>query len=213
MPLGFLKKKRTREGTSDPLQPAGHAVLQAARPDLHPGRPLAFQRRLRRRISSSSSPSARIRPRPRRPGAHASNVGPATPVCAASAHSVPGDGAAEPAADHLEPDQPAPRSTVPPPTMSSNSRPPQQQQAQSQFPSPPLPPPTNGSVALPPSSSPPLQKTRVTKGKYSLGDFEILRTLGTGSFGSRPPGPVATQSEILRRQGAQEGAGRQDEAG
>ncbi|KAG6007086.1 hypothetical protein E4U21_006348 [Claviceps maximensis] len=25
--------------------------------------------------------------------------------------------------------------------------------------------------------------TRVTKGKYSLGDFEILRTLGTGSFG------------------------------
>lgn len=24
---------------------------------------------------------------------------------------------------------------------------------------------------------------RVTKGKYSLGDFEILRTLGTGSFG------------------------------
>jgi protein kinase A len=25
--------------------------------------------------------------------------------------------------------------------------------------------------------------TRVTKGKYSLGDFDILRTLGTGSFG------------------------------
>lgn len=25
--------------------------------------------------------------------------------------------------------------------------------------------------------------TRVTKGKYSLGDFEVLRTLGTGSFG------------------------------
>lgn len=24
---------------------------------------------------------------------------------------------------------------------------------------------------------------RVTKGKYSLGDFDILRTLGTGSFG------------------------------
>jgi protein kinase A len=25
--------------------------------------------------------------------------------------------------------------------------------------------------------------TRITKGKYSLGDFDILRTLGTGSFG------------------------------
>ncbi|EHK16672.1 camp-dependent protein kinase catalytic subunit [Trichoderma virens Gv29-8] len=28
-----------------------------------------------------------------------------------------------------------------------------------------------------------LSQPRVTKGKYSLGDFEILRTLGTGSFG------------------------------
>jgi protein kinase A len=27
------------------------------------------------------------------------------------------------------------------------------------------------------------EQARVTKGKYSLADFEILRTLGTGSFG------------------------------
>lgn len=30
---------------------------------------------------------------------------------------------------------------------------------------------------------PPSDQARVTKGKYSLADFEILRTLGTGSFG------------------------------
>jgi protein kinase A len=29
----------------------------------------------------------------------------------------------------------------------------------------------------------PLNQTRVTKGKYSLTDFQIQRTLGTGSFG------------------------------
>ncbi|RYO74421.1 hypothetical protein DL764_010824 [Monosporascus ibericus] len=36
-----------------------------------------------------------------------------------------------------------------------------------------------------PQTQPQLQhsEVRVTKGKYSLGDFELLRTLGTGSFG------------------------------
>ena len=29
----------------------------------------------------------------------------------------------------------------------------------------------------------PLEEPRVTKGKYSLADFQLLRTLGTGSFG------------------------------
>ena len=38
----------------------------------------------------------------------------------------------------------------------------------------------NGGVQF---QSQPLNQTRVTKGKYSLGDFTIQRTLGTGSFG------------------------------
>lgn len=69
---------------------------------------------------------------------------------------------------------------------------------QSQFPAPPQ----NGGTAQPtqqqmatmaqqptPSTTPQsqpsalLQPSRQTKGKYSLADFEILRTLGTGSFG------------------------------
>lgn len=39
---------------------------------------------------------------------------------------------------------------------------------------------TEGSKATPPVQATPV---RQTKGKYSLGDFDILRTLGTGSFG------------------------------
>jgi protein kinase A len=35
----------------------------------------------------------------------------------------------------------------------------------------------------PPQPQPPQEQVRVTKGKYSLADFELLRTLGTGSFG------------------------------
>jgi protein kinase A len=40
----------------------------------------------------------------------------------------------------------------------------------------------NGHVELAKKAQPVIQ-IRQTKGKYSLGDFEILRTLGTGSFG------------------------------
>jgi len=38
-------------------------------------------------------------------------------------------------------------------------------------------------AATQPKQEPQVQQIRQTKGKYSLGDFEILRTLGTGSFG------------------------------
>ncbi|KAF9691828.1 hypothetical protein EKO04_010241 [Ascochyta lentis] len=61
-----------------------------------------------------------------------------------------------------------------------------QQQQQSQQPQPPpsqqLPgaPAKNAGVQF---TSQPLNQTRVTKGKYSLTDFTIQRTLGTGSFG------------------------------
>ncbi|KAF1354332.1 camp-dependent protein kinase A [Lizonia empirigonia] len=41
-------------------------------------------------------------------------------------------------------------------------------------------PPKNGGVQF---TAQPLNQTRVTKGKYSLTDFTIQRTLGTGSFG------------------------------
>ena len=38
-------------------------------------------------------------------------------------------------------------------------------------------------VAEPTQAMPAVTQVRQTKGKYSLGDFDILRTLGTGSFG------------------------------
>ncbi|KAM0249033.1 hypothetical protein ACHAQJ_009201 [Trichoderma viride] len=52
--------------------------------------------------------------------------------------------------------------------------PPQQQQQ---------PPPQHPPQQIHHGHSISLSQPRVTKGKYSLGDFEILRTLGTGSFG------------------------------
>ena len=44
---------------------------------------------------------------------------------------------------------------------------------------------TSGHMAAeaPVSAPPPKPQPRVTKGKYTLGDFAIQRTLGTGSFG------------------------------
>lgn len=60
----------------------------------------------------------------------------------------------------------------------------QQQDQQQRAPSQPLAGAANasknGGVQF---QSQPLNQTRVTKGKYSLGDFTIQRTLGTGSFG------------------------------
>ncbi|KAI1103801.1 Pkinase-domain-containing protein [Jackrogersella minutella] len=45
-------------------------------------------------------------------------------------------------------------------------------------------PQNDGHNGTPPSQHPgPPSEVRVTKGKYSLGDFDLLRTLGTGSFG------------------------------
>lgn len=42
---------------------------------------------------------------------------------------------------------------------------------------------SNGGYAAPQQPEAPKEIVRETKGKYSLSDFEILRTLGTGSFG------------------------------
>ena len=168
--LGFLKKKRTREGISDP---------------------------------STSQPTSPVTPT----APKASNQ---THIPAAS-HSVahapsalrqeqPADGAM--ASQHLQftPPVPTPSPGSEPqnlPSISNLINPPQhdgatgyQQQPQSRF----APPPTNGGAAQQPAAMQGVQHTgqavqpvadhaRVTKGKYSLGDFEILQTLGTGSFG------------------------------
>jgi protein kinase A len=58
----------------------------------------------------------------------------------------------------------------------------------SKGPTQPLPEPSNGASRQPTNTQhihTVQQSTQIrqTKGKYSLGDFEILRTLGTGSFG------------------------------
>lgn len=44
-------------------------------------------------------------------------------------------------------------------------------------------PAPGGATIIDPAAQQPVGQIRITKGKYSLPDFEILRTLGTGSFG------------------------------
>lgn len=182
--LGFLKKKRTREGASDPSsasQPTSPVTPTATR---------AFDSGAAPASSNSSSSQA------------------ASQLIGASANRPVSQGEKQPMNTSSTLQQPpyAPPAHTPSPgtepqnlpSISNLIHPPQQegvspsfhqQQAQSRFP----PPPTNGGVTggtSQPSSMPqqqqfaqPPQELRVTKGKYSLADFDILRTLGTGSFG------------------------------
>jgi protein kinase A len=72
------------------------------------------------------------------------------------------------------------------PTINNLINPPQHDGAGQSMASQTKPEPANGSAKQTDSSQlKHVQPTviRQTKGKYSLGDFEILRTLGTGSFG------------------------------
>lgn len=78
----------------------------------------------------------------------------------------------DPAVLHQQQQQAMPQPTMQPQQQQAQPQQQQQQQAQpQQHQANHQQQPSNGS------------QMRVTKGKYSLGDFDILRTLGTGSFG------------------------------
>ena len=178
--LGFLKKKRTREGNTDPAstcQPANPVTPTAAK---------SFDQ-------TTLVPPA---------SAH-SNA--STAVCQSGAPPKQEPQPEKVLADTMpvQPAQLAPPVSSPPPgtepqnlpSISNLINPPQHdgaaqtyQQAQPRF----SHSPANGGAApaqpaMPPAPQPSPSRqqdqSRVTKGKYSLVDFEILRTLGTGSFG------------------------------
>ncbi|KAF1917513.1 kinase-like domain-containing protein [Ampelomyces quisqualis] len=159
--LGFLKKKRTKDsqGSNDLHSPT--SPVDAASP-LTP--------------TSSKRASGSFHLHKTRTN-DSTKAAPAAPPAAAPA-------------DSMHPPQQPP----PPPQQQQ-----QQQQQHSQPPSHTVPSiqnlihPTNAAAAAAPATNgapsnvhfhaQPLNQTRVTKGKYSLTDFQIQRTLGTGSFG------------------------------
>lgn len=196
MPLNFLKKKRTREGkedpptTSQPTSPVPASATGNYDPDPIP-QPVSQ--------AHSSAPQAASQP-------GTANTQSNSDQGVESAEKHPMNNNLPLQHVYVSP-QAAPSPGTEPqnlPTISNLINPPQhdassqsyQQHLAAQF----VTPPSNGGVAgIPPYSSstmpqqqlqpqdqaqqPVQDQVRVTKGKYSLQDFEFLRTLGTGSFG------------------------------
>jgi protein kinase A len=187
--LGFLKKKRTREGNSDPTSTSNPTS------PVTPSANKSFDTDSTPRSSNTSASKA------------LSQAGfPAKQENQGDAPEIQHPMNNYPIQQTYAPPQHTPSPGTEPqnlPTISNLINPPQQHEpyqqqiAGSRFPAPP----TNGAQAVDrpqqpanmsqPQSQPNAQQqpvptpdqVRVTKGKYSLADFEILRTLGTGSFG------------------------------
>lgn len=207
--LGFLKKKRTREHTSDPTnssQPNSPVTPTATKNFESSSVPTAQAH------SSAASTTSQLGPALSHEQSHQSSQGQSLHSQQPSQQSQ-GGAAADRQPMHnshlqqayVSPPQPTPSPGTQPqnlPRISNLINPPQndgssqsyQHQLGSKFP----PPPTNNGAAgnqqYTSNMSQPQQQQqqqqqiqgsqpRVTKGKYSLADFEILRTLGTGSFG------------------------------
>ncbi|KAI1074702.1 Pkinase-domain-containing protein [Whalleya microplaca] len=158
--LGFLKKKRTREDKHDPSssQPTSPVTPTNSKP--------FEQTALGVPPTQSSNISAPIQSQPRTQSKTPASAGGGPPMHQATMHQVAAPYGIQPS--------PSPGQTGTPqnlPSINNLISPPQSDGHHS----PSLPPQQQQSQ--PPSD------VRVTKGKYSLGDFDLLRTLGTGSFG------------------------------
>lgn len=205
--LGFLKKKRTRDDPPATNQPASPVTPTTARsfdtttlptsptnsvqPKVAPApRPLSEGEKGAMYSATAQPPSSFAPPaHSPSPGTDPNHLQPGVLPSIANLINPPqNDGAAQP---QQQPQQSQPQNI---PTSQSLD-----QQPSAQFPAPPqnggtVPQPAPqqmATMAQQPTPSPTpqsqqsglLPQSRQTKGKYSLADFEILRTLGTGSFG------------------------------
>ncbi|KAK3692874.1 cAMP dependent protein kinase A catalytic subunit [Podospora appendiculata] len=197
--LGFLKKKRTREGNTDPSPPSNPTspvTPTAARNFDQSTLPLAPAHSASSQTTSHSVTASKT---------DISQPQPQPQAAAAEKQSM---NTLQQPYQQQPPPQPTPSPGSEPqnlPSISNLINPPQNEGLtayQAQIGSRYQPPPASGSPAQNPPSQPatmsapqqqqqqpqqqqqaPQDQARVTKGKYSLADFEILRTLGTGSFG------------------------------
>ncbi|KAK3322431.1 cAMP dependent protein kinase A catalytic subunit [Apodospora peruviana] len=193
--LGFLKKKRTREGNTDPSPPSNPTS------PVTPTAARTFDQLPSSHSTASQQQQQQLQPHSTsRPG----TAGPARQDPQSDQMNT------LPAHQAFQPPQPTPSPGTDPqnlPSISNLINPPQhndvtayQQQISTRY----APSPANGGSTGPPSQSAamalpqqqqslplasqpqpqaPQDQIRVTKGKYSLADFQIMRTLGTGSFG------------------------------
>ncbi|KAI1168642.1 Pkinase-domain-containing protein [Nemania serpens] len=167
--LGFLKKKRTREDKTDPSssQPASPVT------PVTPTR--GFESFNTIPSKSASITSASIQ-------SQATGQSIETPV------SVAGGPQMNPPAVHHQPvpygiqHTPSPGHVVTPHNLPSINNLINLPQADAHHGTPPQPQP-QGQAPVPVQAPIYPSEARVTKGKYSLNDFDLLRTLGTGSFG------------------------------
>lgn len=206
--LGFLKKKRTREvdhsstsqpaspvtptaarsfdhstlSTSAPIQPANSQQQQQPPPQQQQQKVAPAPRPLSESEKSTMNPATAHLPAPSSfvppvhspsPGTDPQNL----PSIANLIHSSQLDGASQ-------------QSNVPTPQSLNQSRFPQPPAHGQSLPNAQQPMPNMSQDQSAASGQPAQteqaavqQAARQTKGKYSLADFEILRTLGTGSFG------------------------------
>lgn len=178
--LGFLKKKRTKESSA---QKDSEASSQPTSP-ITPTTSRGFEESLASVSTNSTAPqtqrtslSAPVEESPAVSGTMTEGVAQHQQTYAASPHNTDSSVATE--QQNL-------------PSINNLINPPQHDGAAQSYPTPMA---STTSTAAANGGATPAVSTQVkqeqevqpqirqTKGKYSLGDFEILRTLGTGSFG------------------------------
>ncbi|KAI1505596.1 Pkinase-domain-containing protein [Biscogniauxia marginata] len=175
--LGFLKKKRTREEKSDPSSSQPTSPITPVTPTS--SKP--FERSSL--VSSLTQSSASSSPRPLSQQANQSREKQA---------SASGGPQMNPPAVHQAPygiqPTPSPGHTGTPQNLPSINNLINLPQTDGHHGTPPPQPQAQPQAQQPQAQSQPQAQAqpsdvRVTKGKYSLNDFDLLRTLGTGSFG------------------------------
>lgn len=169
--LGFLKKKRTKDspGSKDvdsptsPIKDSGSPITPTS--SRKSGSLHLHKTRTNDSALAHAPPAAAPRPADSmHPAAYAPQPHASPPAAPQPAHNAPS------IQNLIHPNTAA--APAPPPAAAANAS----ASASASAPGPAK----NGALQL---QSQPLNQARVTKGKYTLADFAIQRTLGTGSFG------------------------------
>lgn len=175
--LGFLKKKRTKES------PPGQKDLPSSQPTspVTPTSSRPFENSIHSVSTHSSIPPSQTEPQPEPQSTAPPPSESAEPISEASPTAVGEQpDMAQSVAHHQQQHAYPPTEQQNLPSINNMINPPQHDGPSHSVPKP-LGAPTDTQTKQTLQAQQPV--VRQTKGKYSLGDFEILRTLGTGSFG------------------------------
>ncbi|KAJ2989445.1 hypothetical protein NUW58_g3461 [Xylaria curta] len=168
--LGFLKKKRTREDKTDPSSSQPTSPITPVTPTR------AFESFNTIPSNSASNTSAATQSQSTTKSNESSASAGGGPQMNAQA--------AHPAVPYGIQHTPSPGHAITPHNLPSINNLINLPQTDGHHGAPPPQPQTQMQAQVPAQvSAYPSSEVRVTKGKYSLNDFDLLRTLGTGSFG------------------------------